>query len=153
MKMDTCSQLALACGGCWYCHWCKEMESESSRSLWPQHPHITHPRVGLAATIKENEIKKGGCVVASRDDETAATLHGCLITTGGGFSNFATRPAWQSKAVEKYLTGGPSLPPAALWNRTGRAYPDVSIVGYNYSVWAGGTWLHLDGTSASAPVW
>lgn len=96
--------------------------------------------------------QNGGCIVSEHQAEIACTLRGSLITTGGGFSNVEPRPAWQEEAVQSYLSKA-ELPPSNLWNKTGRAYPDVSLVGYHYPTWAGATWLLLDGTSASVPVW
>jgi len=51
-----------------------------------------------------------------------------VISSGGGFSNVFPMPTYQSKAVIGYFhisgkTGG--------FNRTGRAYPDVSLLGHN----------------------
>jgi len=45
----------------------------------------------------------------------------------GGFSNTFARPSYQVAAVQQYLeTAKSSLPDSALWNQTGRAFPDVS---------------------------
>ena len=58
---------------------------------------------------------------------------GSLITSGGGFSNVAPQPAWQTAAVAGYLASGALLPPAGDYNASGRAYPDVSALGHNVS--------------------
>ena len=50
---------------------------------------------------------------------------------GGGFSNTFPIPQYQATAVAGYMksAGTALLPPAAKWNSTGRAYPDVSALG------------------------
>jgi tripeptidyl-peptidase-1 len=75
-----------------------------------------------------------------------------LITTGGGFSIFFSRPAYQNAAVQNYLQNGPNLPPLSQFNSQGRGYPDVAILGHNYEVVIGGQTYIESGTSASSPV-
>jgi len=82
----------------------------------------------------------------------ASTATGALITSGGGFSNVAPRPAYQEAAVKTYLADKSALPPAANFNESGRGFPDVTALGHNYFIEAGGALL-VDGTSCSAPVW
>ena len=62
------------------------------------------------------------------DEITCSTATGALISSGGGFSNVAPTPAWQSTAVSGYLASGAKLPPAGDFNSTGRGYPDVSAL-------------------------
>jgi len=73
--------------------------------------------------------------------------------SGSGFSNYFSRPAYQkdSGVVEKYIEslGGEF---DGLYNKSGRAYPDVSAQGYRYIVIYGGSVVTLDGTSASCPT-
>eukprot|EP00929_Paragymnodinium_shiwhaense_P034030 TRINITY_DN18563_c0_g1_i1.p1 TRINITY_DN18563_c0_g1~~TRINITY_DN18563_c0_g1_i1.p1 ORF type:complete len:581 (-),score=140.52 TRINITY_DN18563_c0_g1_i1:315-2057(-) len=81
---------------------------------------------------------------------------------GGGFSNTFSTPEWQKKAVDAYLTAASkagNLPAAAKFNRTGRAYPDVSALGGQknpYCIAAKGflgeSMQGVAGTSASSPV-
>ena len=59
--------------------------------------------------------------------------------SGGGFSWQFAAPAHQQKTVANYLATTPGLPPAAQFNGTNRAYPDVSAVA-------------VDGTSESSPT-
>ncbi|KAF7290031.1 Family S53 protease-like protein [Mycena chlorophos] len=70
--------------------------------------------------------------------------------TGGGFSNFFTRPPWQSSAVEEFLKTVPSdiLP---LVNTTSRGYPDLALQGWNFLIYLNGTTVQTGGTSASTP--
>ncbi|KAI8628143.1 subtilisin-like protein [Xylariaceae sp. FL1651] len=90
--------------------------------------------------------------------------------SGGGFSNVFPQPRWQSAAVNKYVdTVGKTLPftsysqfapngdfskiKSGVYNRLGRAYPDVAAVGDRQVVLGGGDWYLVGGTSLSAPVW
>jgi len=77
---------------------------------------------------------------------------GGVVTTGGGFSYFFSRPDYQKAAVARYFATAPNLPPVGQYNNTARGYPDVAVLGYNYNVVIGGQTLQESGTSASAPV-
>nr|GAT48651.1 family S53 protease-like protein [Mycena chlorophos] len=70
--------------------------------------------------------------------------------TGGGFSNFFTRPSWQDSAVEEFLKTVPSdiIP---LVNTTSRGYPDLALQGWNFLIYLSGTTVQTGGTSASSP--
>lgn len=71
--------------------------------------------------------------------------------SGGGFSNYFPRPAYQDAAVKGYLkTLGSKY--KGLYNTSGRAYPDISAQGQHFvTIWNGKVTL-LDGTSASTPT-
>ncbi|CEJ87271.1 Putative Tripeptidyl peptidase [[Torrubiella] hemipterigena] len=73
------------------------------------------------------------------------------FVTGGGFSDYFSRPDYQHGVVDKYLA---SIGPLheGLYNTQGRAIPDVSAQGYHFAVIYNGTAHLLDGTSGSAPV-
>jgi len=82
-----------------------------------------------------------------------AANNGMDWTTGGGFSNRTIRPSWQDAAVSSYLKNYPNLlPPANLFNSSGRGYPDVSAVGHNLMIIIRGGVDIADGTSASTPI-
>lgn len=52
--------------------------------------------------------------------------------SAGGFSNFFAQPSFQTDAVEAYLTKlGSEF--SGRFNRSGRAYPDVSAQGQRYN--------------------
>ncbi|CDO76124.1 hypothetical protein BN946_scf184876.g17 [Trametes cinnabarina] len=72
--------------------------------------------------------------------------------SGGGFSNVFPRPAFQEKAVSTYLTKYPPGYAPNIYNASGRAFPDVSANGLNYSVAINGQFRLVSGTSASAPT-
>lgn len=71
--------------------------------------------------------------------------------SGGGFSNYFPRPRYQDKVVPPYIAGLNGLYDG-LYNKQGRAYPDISAQGRAYAVVWNGTDIHLDGTSAASPT-
>lgn len=73
--------------------------------------------------------------------------------SGSGFSNYFAQPAYQkdSGVVDKYVKSL-SGTNDGLYNKTGRAYPDVAAQGYRYVTIYGGKVVSLDGTSASSPT-
>lgn len=79
---------------------------------------------------------------------------GGVITTGGGFSNTFDRPAYQKRAVDGYFAtiGDDALPPSEQYSHTGRGYPDVAVLAYNFNTILNGVNSGASGTSASAPV-
>ena len=74
---------------------------------------------------------------------------GGVITSGGGFSDYYSMPEWQSDVVNSYIS---NTQPYAGYNSKGRAYPDISLLGYNYLVAIQSEFYLLSGTSASSPV-
>jgi subtilase family serine protease len=79
--------------------------------------------------------------------------YGLFWTSGGGASNI-TKTAWfQHTAVAQYLASGVKLPPAFAFNAKGRFYNDAVAVGHNLMVVLNGTFMPIDGTSASAPIY
>ena len=77
-----------------------------------------------------------------------------IITTGGGFSNYFETPTFQKSFVDAYLSNNS---PYQGFNRNGRGYPDVAIMGRNYLIALSSTELYpvytgLFGTSASSPT-
>ena len=72
------------------------------------------------------------------------------FVSGGGFSKYFARPAYQKQAVKPYLAGlGRQY--EGLYNPQGRGYPDVAAQGYRIATVWNQTYYHVDGTSASAP--
>ena len=85
------------------------------------------------------------------EPEVVAIHDSKRYASGGGFSHYFARPAWQDAAVENYLDvlGGEH---DGMFERGGAAYPDVSAQGYQYAIIWNGTKHLVDGTSASAPT-
>lgn len=83
--------------------------------------------------------------------EIVAVDAGNGFVSGGGFSNYFPRPAYQDKVVPAYIT---SLKGQFknLFNASGRGYPDIAAQGFHFLVVWNGTLVSLDGTSASAPT-
>lgn len=67
------------------------------------------------------------------------------FVSGGGFSNYFPRPAYQDNVVPAYIT---SLKGQFqnLFNASGRGYPDIAAQGFRYVVIWNGTLQPLDGT-------
>ncbi|KAI9064942.1 subtilisin-like protein [Trametes sanguinea] len=71
--------------------------------------------------------------------------------SSGGFSNIFATPDYQGAAVGNYFNqlGGELF---GLFNRSGRGFPDVSGQSVDYIVRVNGTFLLVEGTSASSPM-
>ncbi|THV45499.1 hypothetical protein BGAL_0482g00140 [Botrytis galanthina] len=72
-------------------------------------------------------------------------------STGAGFSNYFARPSYQEKVVSAYvkkLNGTFD----GLYNKTGRAYPDISAQGFYFAYVWNQTYGSISGTSASTPL-
>ena len=52
--------------------------------------------------------------------------------SGGGFSNYIARPSFQDAAVQNYIDQYTGNLSSTAFNRSGRAYPDVSANGCVY---------------------
>ncbi|KAH9846906.1 subtilisin-like protein [Lenzites betulinus] len=71
--------------------------------------------------------------------------------SSGGFSNYFARPAYQDDAVNAFLAQLGDKNANATFNRTGRAFPDISAKADGYIIFAAGL-SGITGTSASSPV-
>jgi len=54
--------------------------------------------------------------------------------SGGGLSNYFPMPDYQKAAVAHYFQNASDLPPSNLYNRTGRAYPDISALSSGFII-------------------
>lgn len=71
--------------------------------------------------------------------------------SGAGFSNYFDRPLYQALAVPPYVNSlGNKY--AGLYNKNGRAYPDLAAQGQRVAFIWNGTDIILDGTSVSTPL-
>lgn len=86
-------------------------------------------------------------------EEIACSIPEALITSGGGFSDYVLRPAWQDVAVTEYLNASHIRFPAQhKWHRANRGFPDVSANGHAVLISDGQQMEQVDGTSASSPI-
>ncbi|KAF5321996.1 hypothetical protein D9619_000563 [Psilocybe cf. subviscida] len=74
------------------------------------------------------------------------------FASGGGFSDYFPRPLYQYVAVEKFLSKLPKGLYAGLYNKKGRAFPDVAAQGTRYRINYRGKVVSISGTSASSPA-
>ncbi|KAK6440992.1 hypothetical protein LTR95_002775 [Oleoguttula sp. CCFEE 5521] len=73
------------------------------------------------------------------------------FASGAGFSNYFPQPAYQASTVNAYVASLNGLHDG-LYNKSGRAYPDVAAQGnYDVVVWAQKI-VRVGGTSASSPT-
>lgn len=106
--------------------------------------------------VTDIEVSMGGT-----NDTPVASRFGST----GGFGNYNARPAYQDDAVNAYFENyDPGYPTydfqanqsiganGGIYNRAGRAFPDISANGNNLFVVANGTASLSGGTSASAPI-
>ena len=70
--------------------------------------------------------------------------------SGGGFSNYFSRPSYQDDAVKAYKAQG-ILPPAKNWNATGAGFPDIAGQGILFDVCTENFFYPYSGTSAACP--
>ncbi|CAF1075890.1 unnamed protein product [Adineta steineri] len=100
----------------------------------------------------------------SGGDETAVSVNGQpfnLFTSGGGFSNIFSQPSYQKDSIndyfrneQHYLNKTPEYyPPSSMYNRYGRAYPDVAALGVRALTVINDTNYLYGGTSMSSPLW
>merc|ERR1712232_51880 len=81
-------------------------------------------------------------------EEQATTQFG----SGGGFSYDYDMPSYQAESVKAYLAKSPQIG-SKSYATNGRASPDVSLLGEQFTVEDGGRALSVGGTSASTPSW
>ena len=94
--------------------------------------------------------KNSNCIGGGK--ELNCNLDRCGWTSGGGFSNFFARPWWQEETSNHYLNSSTQFPPHKYFNKIGRIYPDIALVSHNYIVRGAGSYMGVDGTSASSPA-
>ena len=116
---------------------------------WPaSSPHVT----AVGATY----LTRRGSSPAELARPAQARVEIGWSSSGGGFSSVFQRPSWQDAAVAAYEASA-KMPPAKLFNASGRVTPDVSAVGTCFTVFGGHTPTGsptgtLSGTSASTPT-
>ncbi|CAI7565483.1 unnamed protein product [Penicillium glandicola] len=107
-----------------------------------------------------------GQTVDDAESVMAADLGGTAanFSSSGGFSNYFPQPSYQKTAVEKYFKTVKLTYPyysefdvdvnttTGLYNRIGRAYPDVAANGALFPAYNGGSLYHFYGASLASPL-
>lgn len=91
----------------------------------------------------------GGTAFVNPFTDSAEYAYGI---SGGGFSNVFAQQPYQTADVENYLKTGPHMPASTFFNKSGRAYPDISSVCNHF--WVVNNLVPVPGilgTSASTP--
>ena len=76
------------------------------------------------------------------------------IGTGGGFSQRVSLPGFQQRATEEYLQNHPQF--QQYDQQKGRGVPDIAANAADatgYSIFFGGQWMKIGGTSLATPLW
>ncbi|CAG7929585.1 unnamed protein product [Penicillium olsonii] len=120
-------------------------------------PYVTS--VGGTMLYKDQTIKNKESVMHADLGGTAANF-----SSSGGFSNYFPQPSYQKSAVEKYFKKAKLTYPyyselnvdlnttKGLYNRVGRAYPDVSANGAMFPAYIHGSLSHFYGASLASPL-
>jgi len=130
-------------------------------TLLPDYPAASPYVTSVGATEIHNPVynlnpvppacNNVGYACASGGTEAAVSYAQSNFASGGGFSNVAAQPSYQSSVVSAYLSSGVALPPSSYYNATSRGYPDVAAFGSGILIYDGGLVL-VGGTSASSPI-
>lgn len=83
--------------------------------------------------------------------EVVAVKEGKGYASGGGFSNYFSRPPYQNGVVDAYVESLGSRD-ADFYNQSGRGYPDIAGQGFSYATVWNSRGLSISGTSASTPA-
>jgi tripeptidyl-peptidase-1 len=136
----------------------------TQKVLHPDYPACSPYVTSVGATQLNNPetnlqnpppiCKSGQWQCASGGSESAVSYEVSSFTSGGGFSNYAAQPSYQSTVVANYLKTESKLPPSTYFNASGRAYPDIAALGHNFLCYSAdeGGWFEVGGTSASSPT-
>ncbi|KAL1939834.1 hypothetical protein VTO73DRAFT_9534 [Trametes versicolor] len=116
-------------------------EVDGEGNFLPDFPGVCQYLTAVGAT----QVNPG----SSPYDPESATAG---FASGGGFSNVFKRPKFQERHVARYLKKADLPYGPNVFNRTGRAYPDVAANGWNITVVGDGVFSTNGGTSASAPI-
>ncbi|CAI5720169.1 unnamed protein product [Peronospora destructor] len=99
---------------------------------WPSSsPYIT--TVG-ATMLLRNAQQATKPFFRTKEEVACSVENGEIITTGGGFSNIYAMPEYQVTAVKRYLRTRDIPTTPKFFNASGRAYPDVSVLGSHFLV-------------------
>ena len=135
----------------------------TAAALWADYPASSPYITSVGATQVDAESYFPSSIAPACHDsrnwtcvrggvESAVNLTRAHFTSGGGFSNISAQPEYEKAAVAAFLSTSRQLPPASMFNASGRAYPDVSAIGHNQFVVNHGRQGLSGGTSQSSPT-
>lgn len=120
-------------------------------------PYVTS--VGGTQIYTDQTVKDAESVMHANLGGTASNF-----SSSGGFSNYFPQPDYQKSTIEKYFEKADLSYPyyselnvnlnttKGLYNRIGRAYPDVSANGARFPAYTGGKEYHYYGASLASPL-
>lgn len=138
---------------------------QQGKKMYPDYPACSPYVTSVGGTALVNAQSQSptepictnhGVTCATGGTEVTATTEKQVaqISSGGGFSNYAPRPAYQASVVAAYLQNAKrQLPPANTFHADNRGFPDVSALAHAYYIEANGQINGVDGTSCASPVW
>ena len=86
-------------------------------------------------------------------NEMGMTQVCCDPLSAGGFSWNFSRPSYQDAAVASFVAASKgNLPKQSMWNKNGRAVPDLSGYSEELAIVLGGIKTEAGGTSVAAPM-
>ena len=114
-------------------------------ALWPaSSPHV----LAVGGTALEATTANGG----APSEIACSAANGNVITTGGGYSPFELRPAYQASVVGAYDNARVTNATLRRIVSTQRAVPDVAAMATSLYVVIAGTGNVMFGTSAACPL-
>jgi subtilase family serine protease len=127
----------------------------------PQYPSNCPYVTSVGGTMLYNDQ-----TVQNAESVMQVDLGGTAVnfSSSGGFSNYFSRPWYQEQAVEHYFAvANPKYPyysginvdtntTKGLYNRIGRAYPDVSANGAYFPAYNQAHLVHFFGASLASPI-
>lgn len=130
IAMCTCDRLAPSKSGlCTVTGY--SYSKQTAPAFGPSFPGSSPYVLSVGATKLDKQdldaCASGVCREMGASRQTKSTF-----TSGGGFSLYAARPAWQSDFVGEYLGAdemAATLPPAELYRPGNRGFPDVAALG------------------------
>jgi tripeptidyl-peptidase-1 len=106
---------------------------------------------GTNRTLFQPEFPTSCPFVTSVGGTTRVNPEVAVDFSGGGFSRYFAMPSYQTTAVKAFINKlGNTFD--GLYNKTGRAYPDLAAQGSGFQVVLGGRVISVGGTSASSPT-
>ena len=104
----------------------------------------------LLTRLRRHSLTRA-CSVTSVGGTTGYSPEQAWFASGGGFSNYYRRPAYQDKAVRGFLAANGNKN-AGRFNASGRGFPDIATQGVDFEIVVDGQLGGVDGTSCASPT-